>query len=158
MALTLKSYALYLLSRREYSFVELRQKLIQKNYATEEIAAVMGELKEKKLQSDDRYAEMLIRARTNHGFGPLRIRAELISGGVEDSVICQHLEGYQDEEKWEELAKKAREKKFGKQLPSKLSEKIKQQKYLQYKGFDLVTIAKIFKQGNFVMSSETDYE
>ena len=50
-------YALDLLARREHSGFELKQKLCVKNFASDEIAAVLEILKQKGFQSDERFAE-----------------------------------------------------------------------------------------------------
>jgi regulatory protein len=56
-----KSYAVWLLSKREYSATSLHKKLLARGYETEEITAVMQFLQEHNYQSDARYAGMKAR-------------------------------------------------------------------------------------------------
>ena len=64
----------------------------------------------------------------NRGFGPLRIKVELNQKGISNPKIGVN------EEIWFDVARRVREKKFGLEIPDGL-EKIKQMKFLKYKGF-----------------------
>lgn len=117
-----------LLARREHSKSELRRKLEAGGYEKDVIENILHELAKENLQSDERFAENFVRARTNHGFGPIRISLELRERGVAKDVINEFIDKNSD--KWQKLAMQIKEKKFGNQQGD-----IKQARFLQYKGF-----------------------
>lgn len=105
-----KNYLIFLLSKQEYSEKKLREKLTQKTTNQEWIEKALSELKEKKWQSDDRYAEIKIRNRTLSGYGPLYIKMELRQENI-DSNNYDDFSKSNDE--WSEEAKQYIEKKYG---------------------------------------------
>lgn len=70
------------LARREYSRLELFNRLKAKGYESDGIEAVLDDLVEQGWQSDARYAESYARYRIKQGFGPLKINYELQQNGV----------------------------------------------------------------------------
>lgn len=103
------NYLLYLLSKREYSEAQLRQKLKLKEYESEEIEQAIERAKENRWQSDERFCASYLRYRALQGYGPRRLRQELRQKGVKDSVISLEME--QCEIDWFELAEQVFEKK-----------------------------------------------
>ena len=79
--------ALGLLARREQSRRELKRKLGQKGYERDEADAALDRLEEQHYQDDERFAGMLVRNRAGQGYGPVRIRMELKTHGLEDAAI-----------------------------------------------------------------------
>lgn len=79
--------ALGLLVRREHSRQELDRKLRAKGVPDDEAAAAVRKMSEAGWQDDARFAVSLARARANSGYGPLRIRAELGTHGLEAGAI-----------------------------------------------------------------------
>ena len=79
--------ALKLLSRREHSAAELTAKLQRRGAETDVAREAVKAMAEAGWQSDERYAEMLVRNRVEQGYGPLRIRMELAQAGVPDAQI-----------------------------------------------------------------------
>lgn len=71
------TYACKLLMRREYSEGELRRKLHTKFPQSDDIGAVIGQLLDEGLLSDQRFCEAFIRSRVARFQGPRKIRAEL---------------------------------------------------------------------------------
>lgn len=129
---------------REHTKVELHRKLMAKGFAADEIAKVVQELEKQGLQSDKRFTESYVAMRSKRGFGPIRIKAELCERGVDQELIEQILlSGYKAT--WAELARAARLKKFGKEIPHDLHEQAKQMRYLYYKGFDVDLVRKTLK-------------
>jgi regulatory protein len=122
-----------LLARREHSQFELRRKLKAKGYAKNLIDNVLRDLIKENLQSDQRFAENYIAMRTRRGFGPFRITVELRERGINDDIIDQFTK--KNDEYWNTEAMRVREKKFGTEAPISLIECIKQEKFLQYRGF-----------------------
>lgn len=128
-----KTYAMRLLSRREHSQFELEQKLQFKGYDEEAIDQVLNELKEQGLQSDERFAACYTHSRLERGWGPIRIEYELRNKGVPVEIITKVI--YETKDSWAEVAEKVRAKKFGKKQPTSFPEKVKQNKFLSYRGF-----------------------
>jgi regulatory protein len=85
------------------------------------------------LQSDRRYAEGYCRARAAQGFGPVRIRGELASRGVDHGLIDEILDA--SGEDWAEKARFVRRKRFGAREPEDFSERARQMRFLEYRGF-----------------------
>lgn len=125
--------ALGLLARREHSRAELLAKLVRSGHGRAEAERALEELGGQDLVSDARFAEAFIRSRIERGGGPLRIRRDLESRGVESSVVGRLLDP--DDEEWETRARGAREKRFGAALPAGRSEAARQARFLLARGF-----------------------
>ncbi|MCH5348313.1 MAG: RecX family transcriptional regulator [Oscillospiraceae bacterium] len=106
--------ALYLLDVRDYSFMEMYEKLIN-NYSEEISLRVCKSLAETRLINDRRYAE----ARARELFevkrvGVYKVRQELKRRGIPDSIIEEVVEEYSDEDdslaRLEELVEKKYER------------------------------------------------
>ena len=136
--------ALKMLTRREHSCFELRQKLLKQDYLHDEIDEVLEALKQAGFQSDRRYVEMLIRARQNQGYGPVRIQHELSEKGVDSTLYSDLI--IEDDEVWSELAREVREKKYGAESPEDFKAQAKQMKFLQYRGFSMRHISNAMKE------------
>ena len=86
-----KSVAVRLLSRREHSAYEIRDKLAKREFDDEEITQAIAELIKGGWLSDERYAEAYIRMRQLKGFGPIRIAMELNERGVKETIVDAYL-------------------------------------------------------------------
>lgn len=126
--------AMDLLARREHSAQELSQKLSQRYSATDHIESVVVQLAEQGLQSDVRYAESMLRYRSQRGQGPLRLRQELMSRGVDEAVINRALA--ECEIDWQQLAAQTYRKKFSDLPCTELKERAKRIRFMLYRGFD----------------------
>ncbi|WP_246260805.1 regulatory protein RecX [Candidatus Ruthia endofausta] len=122
--------------QREYSALELTQKLSTKGYAIEEIEPVLVQLAQNNYQSDERFSKAFVLMRTNQGKGDVLISQQLKQKGIEDFDLST-IDFF-------ELAKRVRLKKYGEQLPKDYKEKAKQQRFLQSRGFDLEQINQVF--------------
>ncbi|HCV96379.1 MAG TPA: recombination regulator RecX, partial [Stenotrophomonas sp.] len=80
--------ALGLLVRREHSRKELTRKLQARGIETEAAVAAVATLSEAGWQDDTRFAENLVRIRANTGYGPIHIRAELGTHGLDSEQIA----------------------------------------------------------------------
>lgn len=123
-----------LLARREHSIDELRRKLLSKGYAPNSVEPVVEKLVGKRLVSDERFTAGFVHRHAKRGQGPVRIRAELRQQGIPEAQIEQELR--RSEVDWQRLAGEVRRRKFGVALPRGLSERAKQSRFLQYRGFD----------------------
>jgi regulatory protein len=127
--------AMDLLSRREHSRRELKQKL-KKRFKTDElIDEQLDRLSEENLQSDQRFAESFLRQRLSRGHGPLRIRQEMRQRGISDSELEQAM--VEEKPNWFDLAEAAYQRKFGEVPPGDIKEKAKRGRFMQYRGFSL---------------------
>ncbi|HAZ7571801.1 recombination regulator RecX [Legionella sp. PATHC032] len=136
--------ALRLLSRREYSAMELCDKLKQKGFNLNDVQNALNECQRLGYQSDERYVESYIRARIHQGYGPLKIIQELKNKGVDPELIQSVLQ--EERDNWVDYALRAWEKKFKRQDDFSYSEMQKQQRFLLYRGFDRDVISKVFKE------------
>ncbi|WP_233998566.1 regulatory protein RecX [Microbulbifer pacificus] len=138
------SSALDLLSRREHSCQELRQKLGSK-YPDGDFDSIFDRvllrLQELNYQSDKRFAEVFCRSRVQRGQGPLRIRQELQLRGVPSALVQGAMEQIQEEVDWFQLALELLQRKFrrpvdpGVTREEQLKERARRQRYLAYRGF-----------------------
>lgn len=124
--------AIALLARRDLTSGELRKKLDSQGYDAAVIAAVVAELAAERFLDDARSAENYVMYHSGRGHGPLRIAADLRTLGVPDPLIETALASVPD---WRALARQARIRKFGAELPEELSERTRQARFLQYRGF-----------------------
>lgn len=88
----IREAALRLLGRREYSALELSTRLRARGWSGDDVEAVIARLAEAGLQSDERFAESFARARTERGYGPRRIVAELAQRGVDRHAAARAIE------------------------------------------------------------------
>ena len=141
-----KARAIQLLARREHSARELQRKLEARGIAADEAESAVAEVAAAGWQSDERYAEMLVRSRVAQGYGPMRIKAELEVAGLPSDKVREALDGAGVD--WREHALEAHTKRFG--APPKTSaERAKQYRYLQGRGFDGDQIQAALKGSNF---------
>lgn len=85
-------YLVNLLARREYSEAEIRYKMQAKAFNEEEIERAITHCQQKNWQSDRRFCESYINARSQRGYGALRIKQELTHlKGIESSLVNEVL-------------------------------------------------------------------
>ena len=133
--------ALDILSRREHSAKELIFKLEKKFDSTEEIFLTVSKLKKNNLLNDFRYAEAYVVARKRKGFGPKKIKFELLSKGIDESDIHKVLS---EEGGWKKAAKNAFDKKFKNGPSAETNEKLKQKSFMKNRGFTFQEIESVF--------------
>ena len=103
--------ALALLVRREHSRKELARKLAERGVEREAATAAVEKLTGDGWQSDARFAEMLVRTRVAHGQGPLRIRAELGTHGLDSGTIDAAMAAFDGD--WRQAAHDLAHRRFG---------------------------------------------
>lgn len=136
--------ALRLLVRREHSCVELRRKLLQRSYAPELVEQVLQQLLAQDLLSELRFTESYVRARANKGYGPLRIIEELRQRGVDEELIVTQIDSLT--EQWLHNISKVRQKRFGTHIPKDFTERAREMRFLQYRGFTTEQIKQVFNE------------
>jgi len=132
-AATVEAAAVRLLARREHSRAELVRKLGERGAPGGLVDEVLDSLAARRLQSDARYAEALVSSRAGRGQGPVRIRRELAERGVAAATIDAALEGAGQD--WFELARATRRRRFGGDSPAEWNERVRQSRFLEYRGF-----------------------
>ncbi|MGN6313232.1 MAG: regulatory protein RecX [Rhodanobacteraceae bacterium] len=128
---------LSLLARREHSQRELRARLEHGGYAEVEAAEAIKRLGERNYQDDERFGEMLLRARIAHGYGPARIRAELRSHGLNQAAIDALIASAEAD--WNTLALAQLRKKYGSKPATDHAERGKRAQFLLRRGFAAAT-------------------
>ena len=93
---------------------------------------MVGELSESGWQSDERYAGLLTRSRIAQGYGPLRIRAELSSRGVDEALIRAALE--EADPDWSDIVRRLHDRRYSRP-PSTPKERASRYRYLASRGF-----------------------
>ena len=129
---------LSMLARREHSQRELRARLRHGGYDEAEAGEAIRRLGEQKYQDDNRFGEMILRARVAQGYGPARVRAELRSHGLAEAAIGALLESAGAD--WNALALAQLRKKYGNRPPADHSERGKRAAFLLRRGFSAATV------------------
>jgi len=125
--------ALGLLVRREHSRKELARKLTSRGVDADEAAAAVERLAAEGWQDDGRFAEGLVRGRAAAGYGPLYIRAELATHGLDGEAVTRALEAFEGD--WQELARDLVRRRFGGQGPEDPVQRRKAADLLARRGF-----------------------
>jgi regulatory protein len=125
--------AMNLLARREHLRAELQAKLLKRFGLEIDAGPVLVQLMEDGLLSDERFVESYIRHRSSNGYGPDRIEQELRQKGAAGELVCVALKDCELD--WLHLARGVRLKKFGAEEPIDFTEKSRQLRFLQYRGF-----------------------
>lgn len=138
--------AMNLLSYREYSRLELTEKLIAKFDEPSLIDKVIDQLVKENLQSDQRFSEAFIRSRVARGQGQVRIRMELCERGIDKEMANQTIN--QCEVDWFALVKEVTKIKYGEELAEDNRDKAKRIRFLQYRGFTYDQISHALEKSN----------
>lgn len=91
--------ALRILTRREYSKLELYNKLLER-YTKEAARQALKKCMEENWQSEERYAQMLFNHLKNSLYGPKKIAMQMMVKGVKPEFYQQYI----DETNWCEVA------------------------------------------------------
>jgi regulatory protein len=137
---SLRERALRLLARREHARVELSRKLAPHAKSAEQLAALLDNLAERSLLSDERYVEMRLNARRAR-YGDARLAHELRTQGVAGELVSAALAGGQDELG---RARQIWQRKFGEQ-GADAAERARQMRFLMNRGFSGETIRRVLR-------------
>ncbi|WP_425507960.1 regulatory protein RecX [Tahibacter caeni] len=119
----------------------MRRKLDHKGYAADDAAAALQRLQQQSFQSDQRFAQMLVRSRVAQGQGPRRILAELRTHGIDDAAAREALE--QEDTDWLALARRIYARRYGKAAGRDPQESRRRAAFLLRRGFDAATVRAI---------------
>lgn len=134
---SLRARAVDLLSRREYSRLELKRRLAPFAESAEELDALLDELAARHWQSDSRFAEQFAASRARK-YGSRRIAMEMRERGIDRDTIREALAEQDDLA----TARAQWQKKFG-QPPADAAERAKQMRFLASRGFGMDIIRKV---------------
>nr|AAK06594.1 RecX [Xanthomonas oryzae pv. oryzae] len=113
--------ALGLLVRREHSRKELNRKLLARGIEPDAAQAAVDRLTGEGWQDDARFAAAVVRNRAGSGYGPLHIRAELGTHGLDSEAISAAMATFQGD--WTENARDLIHRRFDEQGPIDLPQR-----------------------------------
>jgi len=134
--------ALKLLSRREHSAAELAFKLKRRGAGADVAVEAVAAMADAGWQSDTRYAEMLLRNRSEQGYGPRRIRADLEAARVPEVEIRRAFD--EADYDWRQRCAEVWQRKF-KSAPRTASDWQKHYRFLAGRGFGSEAIRAVLK-------------
>ena len=140
---SLESRALACLARREFSRAELRARLAPHAESAEALEAVLDKLALRKLLSEERFVESLVRRRSAR-FGSARIRQELRSHQVDAAQVREVVHALDATEF--ERAREVWRKRFREPAASR-EERLKQMRFLAARGFAVEVIRRVVGVG-----------
>lgn len=146
----IRAAAMRLLAAREHSTSELRRKLGQKGFASDPVEAVLADLTREKLLSDERFVEAFISSRRRRGQGPVRIQRDLQAHELDAELVAAWLDPADPD--WLSAARAVREKKFGNAPADDFQEKMRQARFLEYRGFSHEQIQRVLKDDECITS------
>lgn len=126
--------AIGLLSRREHSSHELLDKLRQRGADDDLAQATLERCQLEQYQSDQRFAEMLLRHCISKGQGLAVLRQLSRQHRLDQELLQQALDSAEPD--WFELARSCAHKKFGELAASSDKERLKRMAFLQRRGFN----------------------
>lgn len=137
-----RNAALRLLSRREHAAAELQFKLTRRGLSEDAAGEVVNAMADAGWQSDERYAEMLVRNRIAQGCGPLRITQELEMVGVDRAGVAAAFAVADCD--WTALCADVHRRRF-KQAPQSAQEWQKAWRFLASRGFSAEQVRSVLK-------------
>jgi|SRR5688572_24271244 len=129
--------ALGFLVRREHSRKELTRKLTSRGLDASEAAAAVERLAGQGWQDDARFAASLVRSRAGSGYGPIRIRAELATHGLDREAIAAAMDSHEGD--WAAGARELVRRRFGEAIEDPTVRR-KAADFLIRRGFDSESI------------------
>ena len=121
------------LARREYGRRELTNRLLAKDYGTDEVETCLDALEAAGYLSDQRFVEAMINSRQARGYGPMRVRDELRQRGLDRQLIDLAVD--LADPTWIEVAGRAYLKRFGELVPADTKERFRRMRFLYGRGF-----------------------
>jgi regulatory protein len=143
MSGTLRERALRLLARREHARQELSRKLAPHAESPEQLEALLDNLAERRLLSDERYVEMRLNARRAR-YGDARLAHELRMQGIAAELVSSALADGADEL---DRARQVWKRKFD-SAAADAAERARQMRFLMNRGFSGETIRRVLR-GDF---------
>ncbi len=137
---SLAARGIAILSRREHSRKELREKLLTYEEDKEKVEATLDEFEKKGFLSDERFAEALCRARSKR-YGNFRLAIELREAGIASEIANRAIEALPSEV---ERAQEIWERRFG-TLPENDKDRQRQIRFFANRGFSFDSIRRVLE-------------
>lgn len=125
--------AVRFLARREYCEKELTNKLTSRGASLESAQQAVGELRDRDMINDARFAQALVRVRMSKGYGPIKIKNELRQKGVSSDLIESSLDF--DSDVWRDQIAGVLDRKYKDVPPADFTEWAKRARFLQSRGY-----------------------
>ena len=138
----LRVRALQLLARRERTRDELKRRLAPHAEDQAEVERLLDEFAQHGWLSEERAIEQMVHARRGK-FGSRRIRQDLVAKGIDAERVAVAMAGLRASE--DEALRAVWRRKFGR-APRGASERARQVRFLQGRGFALEAILRMLKQ------------
>ena len=106
--------------------------MLSKGFDGDAVSAAIGELASTRAIDDARYAHHYVAYQAGRGRGPIRIAADLRKNGIAAELIEAAVAEGPD---WTTIAARVRRARFGAKAPASWSERARQARFLQYRGF-----------------------
>ncbi len=145
-----RNIAIEILARREHSVLELREKLLAREFPPDDVEQTLSALTADGLLSEQRFIDSFLASYTRRGHGPLWLRAELQRRGITSAEIAAALAGQEitgQPVDWPAQARTVRENRFGPAQPLDYKERARQSRFLQYRGFSSEQVRQAFDGG-----------
>lgn len=140
-----RTAALRMLSRRDYTTAELRDKLLAKEHAPEDVTEALASLAADRLLDDRRVATTFVRvASALKGRGRLRIARELEARGVAKATIREALTSLPTEDEEASIRRFLARKRLSARLTAPEHRRLFAQ--LIRRGFSADTIARVIRE------------
>jgi regulatory protein len=136
--------ALRLLAVREHSKAELARKLESRDFPSDEISALLKRFEAAGYLDDQRYTELYLEMRARKGFGPCKIRQELLERGIANDIISDWVDDR--DPRWRKQMAEVALQKFGVLTERTQKELGRRARFLEYRGFPTYLI------GDFLFS------
>lgn len=111
----------------------MRRKLLVHGFSSAIVEAELDALASEGLQSDRRCGETYLAQRAARGFGPERMALELRERGLAADQVAELIDACDID--WCERAAQVRAKKFGASMPRDYRKRVRQMRFLHYRGF-----------------------
>jgi regulatory protein len=130
------------LARRDHSKFELLQKCKNKKYPIDDIHTALNALTHSGFINEQRFTQNYIDSRRRKGMGPKRIFIELEARGIATDMIAEELKI--TDNVWLDDVQRVWRKQFKNQLPEDSRSRLKQMRFLQYRGFTREQIEHVY--------------
>ena len=132
-----------MITLRDRSEFEIRKKMSEKEYSTEEIANTVEWLKDKKFLDDERFTEHYIKYQQSLGrVGKQKIKLKLYQFGVNDDLISKYFSNIEETE-FENAENQAQKWLARNTIEDKYAQKNKLCRFLLGRGFNYDIIIKV---------------
>lgn len=122
-------------TRREHAEAELRRKLSQRQASPEQCERLLARLQAVGLQSDDRYADVLVRSQLQQGRAARAIRQRLQQAGI--PADAEAVQAQLADVDWISRATAVLQRRFGTALAVTPQARARYVRFLQYRGYTL---------------------